>query len=144
MKALNIDRLYILIFSDGPLNKTQLGLMVALYVFCGFVGSWSWVLVPAFLIGFLRSKCPRIHLWNSSAATCAWLGTAFVQDASSRFRISMRIAGVMGLNLGLYSYLITGLIAALLSYFASAAGSNLALILQQYWLNRFAANTQGD
>ncbi len=97
--------------------------LVALDIALGFRAPWWTFAVPAFFVGWLiPGKMVRVA---ALAAAIAWMSIAISHDLPTGFRLSMRIAGVVGLKGFLFSYVILALIAGAIAGLAAFAGSSL-------------------
>lgn len=122
--------------------------LFALFVVAGYMAPWWAVAAPAFAYGFLRLKGEgwRMYVILALVAALAWLLPALLQDGAVGWRISGRIAGVIGLHSeifgGIFAYLLTISLAALMTILGSSAGSALREVLQP--LLKRSANKPAD
>jgi len=119
--------------------------LFALFVVTGYVAPWWAVALPAFAYGlmFTSGKSWRIHGAIALTAAGAWCLPALIQDAAVGWRISGRIAGVMGLPStvisGVFAYLLTVCLGALIAILGSSTGTHLRAALQPLMTKRSAS-----
>lgn len=94
-----------------------------------FVGSWWlpwwWIGIPAFAVGYREKSFFKAFFTGFLGLFLVWASTAYYFDAQAQGQVSERLAGMFGLPLSLLTYVMTGLVGALIGSIFSLAGHSL-------------------
>jgi hypothetical protein len=101
--------------------------LFALDFYLGTIAPWWVLVIPAFMAGWLVRAC--VLRVAPLAALCAWLVKALSHDVPTGFRLSNRIAGVMGINASIVAYLVMGALVAFAVFFSVLSGKSLRAAL---------------
>jgi hypothetical protein len=102
-------------------------ILFALDFYLGAIAPWWTPLLPAFIAGWLLRSC--VLKVAPLAALATWLFKALIYDVPTGFRLSNRIAGVMGINSSAVAYVAMGLLISLGVCLSVVAGRSLRAAL---------------
>lgn len=90
---------------------------------------WWLIALPAGIVGFFYSSSKRAFIHVFLVGFVVWAGVAVAQDGFAGFRTSPRIAGVFSLPAGFLAYVVTGLVAGLITGTAAWIGQSLTYLV---------------
>lgn len=98
-------------------------LLLAVNTALGFYGSWWMLIIPAFFAGWFVKTC--VMRVVCIAAVLSWVAAALLHDIPTGFRLSMRIAGTMGLPGFIFAYLVMSVLVLILVALGTQSGKAL-------------------
>jgi len=109
----------------------EFAVLTSLFLAVGFTSPWWSIVIPAIIYGFWRGgracesqQQPKalVLVVVTCASAVAWNIPAVMQDFEVAGRVSVRLAGLMGLKGGIFAYLLTTLIASVSANLGLAVG----------------------
>lgn len=92
----------------------------------GLYAPW-WALVgPSLLSGFL-TRMPSVRI-SMISSVFVWCAVGLYHDIPTGFRLSSRIAGILGLPWSIFAYIVVAIVAMALSGLAAQMGRSLAIL----------------
>jgi hypothetical protein len=92
---------------------------------------WWLLIVPCALTGFFQTSWRQAFVDAFVTGFTVWAVVALLHDVEAGFRISVRIAAIFHLPVGMLAIIITGLIAGLPGGVAAVCGHNLRFVFPQ-------------